>query len=95
MAVSRYDHRRELVVKEADAIGTTYLRAATLSQPYQGNVDQLLRSYVDARIDFFAAGFDPDQVGQAEKHSYRLQQELWENLVTVSQRDRTSVTMGS
>ena len=35
MAVSRYDHRRELIVREADAIGTTYLRAATLGQPYQ------------------------------------------------------------
>ena len=91
MAVSRYDHRRDLVVREADAIGTTYLRAATLGQPYQGNVEQLLRSYVDARIDFFAAGFHPDQVGQAEKHSHRLQQELWENLVAITQRDRTSI----
>ena len=52
MAVSRYDHRRELIVREADAIGTTYLRAATLGQPYQGNVEQLLRNYVDARTRF-------------------------------------------
>jgi hypothetical protein len=93
MAVSRYDHRRDLVVREADAIGTTYLRAATLGQPHQGNVEQLLRSYVDARIDFFATGFPPDQVEQAVKDSQRLQQELWENLVAVSQRDRTSVTV--
>jgi uncharacterized membrane protein len=93
MAVSRYDHRRDLVVKEADAIGTTYLRAATLGQPYQGNVEQLLRSYVDARIDFFATGFHPDQVEQAVKDSHRLQQELWENQVAVSQRDRTSVAV--
>jgi hypothetical protein len=93
MAVSRYDHRRELVVKEADAIGTTYLRAATLGQPYQGNVEQLLRSYVDARIDFFAAGFRPARLDQAMKRSSRLQQELWENVVAVSQRDRTSVTV--
>ena len=58
MAVSRYDHRRELIVREADAIGTTYLRAATLGQPYQGNVEQLLRNYVDARLGFFATGSD-------------------------------------
>ncbi len=93
MAVSRYDHRRDLVVKEADAIGTTYLRAATLGQPYQGNVEQLLRSYVDARIDFFATGFHPDRVEQAVKDSHRLQQDLWENQVAVSQRDRSSVAV--
>ena len=93
MAVSRYDHRRELVVREADAIGTTYLRAATLGQPYQRNVEQLLRNYVDARIDFFAAGFDPAQLEQAVRHSRDLQEELWKNLVAVSQSNRTSVAV--
>jgi RsiW-degrading membrane proteinase PrsW (M82 family) len=93
MAVARYDHRRELVVREADAIGTTYLRAATLGQPYQRKVEQLLRNYVDARIDFFAAGFDPAQLEQAVRNSSRLQQELWENMVAVSQSDRTPVVV--
>ena len=95
MAVSRYDHRRELIVREADAIGTTYLRAATLGQPYQGNVEQLLRNYVDARIGFFAAGSDAAQVEQAEKHSNRIQQELWGNLLAVSQSDRTAMAVAS
>src|SRR3981081_3181691 len=34
MAVSRYEARRELVVQEANAIGTTYLRAAFLPAPH-------------------------------------------------------------
>jgi hypothetical protein len=93
MAVSRYDQRRELVVSEADAIGTTYLRAATLGQPYQGNFEQLLRNYVDARIDFFAAGTDPARLEQAVSHSSHLQQELWKNLVAVSQSDQTPVAV--
>jgi hypothetical protein len=93
MAVSRYDQRRELVVREADAIGTTYLRAATLGPPYQQKFEQLLRSYVDARIDFFAAGVDPVQLEQAESHSSRLQQELWKNLVAVLQSNRSPVAV--
>lgn len=93
MAVSRYDQRRELVVREADAIGTTYLRAANLAQPYQGNLEQLLRNYVDARIDFFAAGFDPVQLEQALRRSSHLQQELWKNLLAVTQSDRTSIAV--
>lgn len=92
MAVSRYDHRRELIVREADAIGTTYLRAATLGQPYQGNVEQLLRNYVDARLGFFATGSD---AAQAVKYSNRIQQELWGNLVAVSQGDRTAMAVAS
>ncbi len=93
MAVSRYDQRRELVVREADAIGTTYLRAATLGPPYQQKFEQLLRSYVDARIDFFAAGVDRAQLEQAVNQSRRLQQELWNNLVAVSQSKQTPVVV--
>jgi hypothetical protein len=48
---------------------------------------------VDARIDFFAVGFDPAQVEQMEKRSNRLQQELWKNIVAVSQSDRTPMAV--
>ncbi len=33
LAVSRYEDRRAAIVDEANAIGTTYLRAQTLSEP--------------------------------------------------------------
>jgi hypothetical protein len=64
MAVSRYDHRRELVVRLPQGCGAEVSRSdrVGLPYPYQRNVEQLLRNYVDARIDFFAAGFDPAQV---------------------------------
>ena len=35
MAVSRYQARRDLVVKEANAIGTTFLRASLLPEAHQ------------------------------------------------------------
>jgi hypothetical protein len=34
MAISRYETRRQLVVDEANALGTTYLRAKMLPPPY-------------------------------------------------------------
>src|SRR5438270_3167245 len=34
MALTRYDHRKQLLVDEADAIGTTALRARLLPEPY-------------------------------------------------------------
>src|SRR5215469_18460570 len=50
MAASRYAERRSLVVEEAISIGTTYLRASTLPQPYRDHSRQLLREYIDARL---------------------------------------------
>src|ERR1700753_3573722 len=46
MAVSRYDARKELIVKEANAIGTTWLRSATLIEPVRSQEQDLLKQYV-------------------------------------------------
>jgi hypothetical protein len=35
LAVGRYESRRAAVVQEANAIGTTYLRAQTLAEPFR------------------------------------------------------------
>src|SRR5262245_15814690 len=51
MAASRFDTRRELVLDEANAIGTTYLRAALLPEPHRKETRTLLRDYVDVRLE--------------------------------------------
>lgn len=50
MAVGRYEDRRALVVQEADAIGTTYLRASLLSEPVRGKSLDLLTAYADDAV---------------------------------------------
>src|SRR5690349_12911710 len=50
MAVGRYQARRDAVVLEANAIGTTYLRAQTLAEPMRSQSLDLLKGYGDARI---------------------------------------------
>ena len=50
MAVGRYQARRDAVVLEANAIGTTYLRAQTLAEPMRTESLELLKRYGDARI---------------------------------------------
>ena len=50
MATDRYDARRRLVLLEANAIGTTYLRAGYLPAPADDDVQALLREYVPLRI---------------------------------------------
>ena len=50
MASDRFDTRRALVLDAANSIGTTYLRAGFLDEPYVGDIRKLLREYVPLRI---------------------------------------------
>src|SRR6187551_520579 len=51
LAVGRYESRRTAVVDEANAIGTTYLRAQTLAEPARTQSLAALRRYTDAAIE--------------------------------------------
>lgn len=77
MAVGRYDARRTAVVDEANAIGTTYLRAQTLAEPVRTRSLALLRRYTDAVIAYSETvpGTSRQRVAIAEAE--RLQRGLW------------------
>jgi hypothetical protein len=92
MAASRYAERRSLMVEEAISIGTTYLRASTLPQPYQDHSKQLLREYVDTRLELDKFDIDASGFNDAASRSKHLQADLWLDAATVAQKDRTAVT---
>jgi len=56
LAVDRFEARRHLVLEEANAIGTAYLRAQLLSEPHRTRMSDILRRYVDNRIALAQAG---------------------------------------
>ncbi len=76
----RFDTRRQLVVEEANAIGTTYLCAQMLPEPQRQHVIELLAEYARARLP----APNPQAVDQAIKRSVQLHQELWDEAVKVS-----------
>jgi hypothetical protein len=45
MAVSHFEERNQLVIDEADAIGTVEQRAQILPEPFRTNILQVLREY--------------------------------------------------
>jgi Protein of unknown function (DUF4239) len=92
MAVSRYAERRSLVVEEAISIGTTYLRASTLPQPYRDHSQQLLRKYVDTRLELDNVGVDASRFNEAASRAKRLQEDLWLDAATVVEKDRSAIT---
>ena len=67
IALSRYEARRELVVKEANAIGTTWLRMQMLDADERARMEALLRRYVDARIAFGSARSADEELKQNQR----------------------------
>ena len=90
LAATRYDIRRGLVVEEANAIGTTYLRAALLPEPQRGDVRSLLRSYVDVRLDATRPGKLIEDIRRSEE----LHVQLWERAVVVGESQPRSIVVG-
>jgi hypothetical protein len=66
MAVSRYEHRKTLIVDQANAIGTAELRARLLPEPDASSARTLLREYLDTRLQYNAAGVDMTSLDAAE-----------------------------
>jgi hypothetical protein len=76
MAISRYDQRKNCEEKEANAIGTEYLRADLLPAAEAAKVRELLKTYLDQRILFHTTR-DKEQLRQVLAREAKLQEELW------------------
>jgi hypothetical protein len=87
IAASRFDLRRTVVLNEANAIGTAYLRAAMLPSAQGAPIRQLLREYVDVRIR--AATGAP--IDQALHRSEQIHQQLWAHAVAAAGSDPHSL----
>jgi hypothetical protein len=77
MAVGRYDARRAAVVEDANAIGTTYLRAQTLREPARTRSLGLLVRYTDASIALSGSIPGSPAFKAAIADGGRLQRSLW------------------
>ena len=88
LAGSRFEDRRQVVLSEANAIGTTYLRAAMLPEPMRTETQALLREYVDVRLEAVQSG----KVNHALSKSEELHNSLWAQAVAATEKDRTPIT---
>jgi hypothetical protein len=94
MAISRFEVRKQLVLDEANAIGTTFLRAQLLPEPPRREVSNLLRRYVEARLEFYEAGRDRKKLSTVRVKTERLHNQLWAYGVAVGEKDARAVTTG-
>jgi hypothetical protein len=90
IVVTRFDVRRHVLLDEANAIGTSYLRAAMLPDTPGASIRHLLREYTDVRIQA-TTGAPLDQV---LRRSEQIHQQLWTEAVAAAGHDARSVPTG-
>jgi hypothetical protein len=90
-AAARFDSKRELVIQEANAIGTAYLRLDLLSPADQQPLRDLFRRYVDARLSYYRDLLDAGQSKKLEASWVELQGEIWTGAVTAT-REETALS---
>jgi hypothetical protein len=81
MTSSRFDERKHLLVEEMSDIGTTYLRAGLLAEPYATDSKALLRKYVGVRVQIVN---DPKTLLKGIARSTQIQNELWAIVLKMS-----------
>src|SRR5262249_19161936 len=86
---SRLDAKRQLIVQEANAIGTAYLRVDVVPINDQTELRRLFRDYLDTRILVYQKLPDVKAAEQQLARAAELQMEIWSHAVAASHNDPT------
>jgi hypothetical protein len=76
-ALGRFDTRRGLIVQEANAIGTAYLRLDLAPTDDQPELRRLFREYLDARIRVYATPTDDEATDRSIVAAEEVQRRIW------------------
>lgn len=90
MAATQFEARREMVVEEANAIGTAYLRASLLSDGQSALARRLLGEYADVRIEII----QKRNIEESIAKSAALHRQLWREAEAASRLEPGSVPVG-
>lgn len=83
-AYSRFDARRQLIVQEANAIGTAYLRLDLLPASSQTALRERFRSYTAARAALYEKLTDISATRNELARASALQKEIWNSAMAAS-----------
>jgi len=94
MALSRFEARRVAVLNEANAIGTTALRARLLPEPYRTDILKLLKEYVQIRVDIVQSDHSLAELRTIVDRSNVIQGALWQQAKAMVAKDNSMVPTG-
>ena len=92
-AGDRFERRRALIVEEANAIGTAYLRLALLPKDAQLPLQEKFRNYLENRISFYRVILDPEQRARQAGITAGLQREIWDTAISAAKRETNAATL--
>lgn len=90
LAAVRFEARRQAILEEANAIGTTYLRARLLPEPQKSEIMSLLREYTELR----ALHMNEPELAEVLTRSGELHEQLWKRTVAVADNNPESIMTG-
>jgi hypothetical protein len=80
-ASSRFEMRRALIVQEANAIGTAWLRVDLLPESARADMREQFRRYLDSRLEAYRTYSDFTSVSAALQQSAELQAGIWKSAI--------------
>jgi hypothetical protein len=90
-AATRHEARKALVIEEANAIETTWLRAGFLAEPSRTDMRGLLRDYVGVRVKVALYEID---LNEGLHQSDQLQDRMWALALENGRREPSSIVLG-
>jgi hypothetical protein len=90
-AQNRYEARRGLVLAEANAIGTAWLRAKLIDGDEGRAIAAKIEDYARVRLDFTTAAADAD-IAALVARTHALQTDIWQSVQGVAHSSPNQVT---
>jgi hypothetical protein len=90
-AQNRFEARRDLVVQEANTIGTAWLRARLVGEPEGVAIAALVEEYAKVRLDF-TAGTKESETAPLLARTNALQAQMWRLTTDLARRMPTPIT---
>lgn len=95
MAISRWDDRRDIIIQEANAIGTLSLRAGLIEETGRTQLRDTLHVYSQARIALGGSRDHPDDMRAARSESENLHGLIWSVVERANVPTTTNATLAS
>ena len=91
-AASRFIARQDIVVQEANALGTAYLRADTIAEPQRGELKAALKEYTADRVTLLSRA-GRDQIEPLLAKVSGLHERMWKSAINATQGNAPLMTV--
>ncbi|HKQ74643.1 MAG TPA: hypothetical protein VJ810_13210 [Blastocatellia bacterium] len=90
IAATHFDAARQALLNQANMIRTAYMRADLLPEPHRTEIRNLLREYVDIRLDAYKSG----NFGPLVPRSEELHNRLWSQAIAARDKSSSPIYVG-